>query len=520
MPSLIGNKPNQVPSNGDLGTLAFQDANAVNITGGIVDVSAGTAALPSLGTTGDENTGVFFPAADTVAVSTNGTERMRITSTGQVGIGTSSPTEKLQVSGTILSKNTAGWSILGAEATDGTRSGASQYTPFGTQTSTNPVWFVGQRYDANGPLSFWRYNGSSHLANDMTLASGNLGLGVTPSAWSGAKVLDIGSRGTLADWASSQQTDIWSNGYFNGTNSIYKTTATASIYRQAVGQHQWFNAPSGTAGNAITFTQAMTLDASGNLGLGTTSPSTYLAKLAVSNNANSATTGISLVNNNGAEGNGSAINFYGAYGAPYSADNIYARINGAITSFNGSKLGNLIFSTGATNSISERMRITSAGVVELAQGQIKFPATQVASADANTLDDYEEGTWTVGFHDASTAGNASATTTTGYYTKIGNIVTISCAQVINISTAGLTAGNTFYISLPFAIGSSANAVGTIALGNLDVSGTCTLVFDARANATRASILQVIDAAGFADTPVSALSSGVSDLVGFSLTYRV
>jgi hypothetical protein len=34
MPSLIGNKPNQVPSNGDLGTLAFQDANAVNITGG------------------------------------------------------------------------------------------------------------------------------------------------------------------------------------------------------------------------------------------------------------------------------------------------------------------------------------------------------------------------------------------------------------------------------------------------------------------------------------------------------
>jgi hypothetical protein len=92
MPSLIGNKPNQVSTNGDLGTLAFQDSNAVNISGGIVDVSAGTAALPTLGTTGDENTGVFFPAADTVAVSTNGTERMRITSAGNVGIGTSSPT--------------------------------------------------------------------------------------------------------------------------------------------------------------------------------------------------------------------------------------------------------------------------------------------------------------------------------------------------------------------------------------------------------------------------------------------
>jgi hypothetical protein len=39
------------------------------------------------------------------------------------------------------------------------------------------------------------------------------------------------------------------------------------------GAFRWFNAPSGTAGNAITFTQAMTLDASGNLGIGTTSPS-------------------------------------------------------------------------------------------------------------------------------------------------------------------------------------------------------------------------------------------------------
>lgn len=87
MPSLIGNKPNQVPSNGDLGTLAFQDSNAVNISGGTVDVSAGTAALPTLGTTGDPNTGVFFPAADTVAVATNGAERMRIDSSGNVGVG-------------------------------------------------------------------------------------------------------------------------------------------------------------------------------------------------------------------------------------------------------------------------------------------------------------------------------------------------------------------------------------------------------------------------------------------------
>jgi hypothetical protein len=99
----------------------------------------------------------------------------------------------------------------------------------------------------------------------------NVGVGVTPSAWlSTARALDIGSRGSLVDWSTSQQTDIWSNGYFNGTNSIYKTTANASIYRQSVGQHIWYNAPSGTAGNAITFTQAMTLDASSNLAVNNT----------------------------------------------------------------------------------------------------------------------------------------------------------------------------------------------------------------------------------------------------------
>jgi hypothetical protein len=87
MANLIGNLPNQVPTNGDLGTMAFQDSSSVNITGGTVDVSAGTAALPTLGTTGDANTGVFFPAADTIAMATNGVERIRIDNNGTFLVG-------------------------------------------------------------------------------------------------------------------------------------------------------------------------------------------------------------------------------------------------------------------------------------------------------------------------------------------------------------------------------------------------------------------------------------------------
>ena len=59
--------------------------------------------------------------------------------------------------------------------------------------------------------------------------------------------------------------------YLTATNWTYKTTDFASQYRQSLGQHRWYNAPSGTAGTGITFTQAMTLDASGNLLVGTAS---------------------------------------------------------------------------------------------------------------------------------------------------------------------------------------------------------------------------------------------------------
>jgi hypothetical protein len=106
-------------------------------------------------------------------------------------------------------------------------------------------------------------------------ASGNLGLGVTPSAWDTFKAFDVNTYASL--FASTGSTQLSGNLYYASSAYKYKTTAAGSIYVQSAGQHQWYNAPSGTAGASATITQAMTLDASGNLGVGTTSPSDTLS---------------------------------------------------------------------------------------------------------------------------------------------------------------------------------------------------------------------------------------------------
>lgn len=139
-------------------------------------------------------------------------------------------------------------------------------------TYTNQPTYTGGT--ANGVLYL---NGSKAVTSGTALVfdGTNLGIGVAPSAWgSGYKVLDVNTYGALA--AVSSWVGIAGNNYYNGTNWIYKTTGYSSLYQQAAGQHIWLNSPSGSAGGTITFTTAMTLDASGNLGLGVT-PSAWFA---------------------------------------------------------------------------------------------------------------------------------------------------------------------------------------------------------------------------------------------------
>jgi hypothetical protein len=101
-----------------------------------------------------------------------------------------------------------------------------------------------------------------------------------------------------------------------------------------------------------------------------------------------------------------------------------------------------------------------AGCLQLVSG-VNFPATQVASANANTLDDYEEGTWT-----PNVGGTATYSLQTGRYVKIGNRVFVTLRMTINV----IGTGDDYRISgLPFQPVSTLAAASVGFFANLKIT---------------------------------------------------
>jgi len=179
----------------------------------------------------------------------NGGERMRISSSGQVSIGTTSTTAPLRVK----------------VATDAN---------FAVQNTSSTVQLQGINDAANAfatidiagnPIKF-SANGSESMRID---SSGNVGIGCTPDAWSGYSVLQIGTAGCLA--ASEDITFVGANAYSSASGWKYVTTDEASLYQQESSSHIWYGASSGSADAAISWAERMRITSNGSVFIGTTS---------------------------------------------------------------------------------------------------------------------------------------------------------------------------------------------------------------------------------------------------------
>jgi hypothetical protein len=241
------------------------------ITSANIGTLALTNALPvSSGGTGQ----VTFPA-NSVLLG-NGTGGIATVAPGNVGNVLTS-IGGVWVSNVSLSGAAAGANTQVQYNSSNALAASANLTFNGTTLTANTLNLtnaLGTTYGGTGLTSFTS-GGVVYASSTSALATGgaltfdgtNFGLGVTPSAWSGS-----GNFNLSGDIVGGSAVHLGTNWYFNG-GFKYKATGTASrFYLDNSGGFAWFTAPSGTAGNAITFTQAMTLDASGNLGIGTSSP--------------------------------------------------------------------------------------------------------------------------------------------------------------------------------------------------------------------------------------------------------
>jgi hypothetical protein len=398
-------------------------------------------------------------SSHSLVFNTADAQRMVLNTSGNLGINTQTPNSRLEVLDGDVSVTTSGsFSFFNNNRnfipnSAGVSLGAYRYRGYSTGTTYqvgSGIWsFSDAAWSSTSTpayLSFQTTNsGSTSPSEKMLLnSSGNLGLGVTPSAWRGGDVvIDLGATTSLVN-AQSQNTRIYTNTFVaSGGTNTYKTTNFATYYDQGSGAHRWFTAPSGTAGNAISFTQAMTLGSNSGLSIGTPSAAPSQGLLVQGASTFSSNVGIArtaaarrLEIQQALGGNAATIGLYDGGGSLTSVigtepnTNDFQIANSAgIRFYAGSSIGNVV-----TEPTNERMRITSGGNVGIGTnnpGQrlevngniIATPGNKIGfrydSSDANLY----------GYITRSTAGG------TAPLTIVGGLETGSNIEALRFETA-------------------------------------------------------------------------------------
>ena len=204
--------------------------------------------------TGDTDTAIRFPAADTFTVETGGAEALRVTSTGRTGVGDNDPQQKFSVLTTGTNDRIINLATTGGSGANGDATNAIYFTG-GTRTR-----WANAKYEAfnhifhgNGTEIF-RITSAGHLsfgASDIT------------ETWSSGKALHIGNAENALWGEGDYAFHMMQNAYYN-SGWKYTHTDEASLYSSADGQHIFYTAASGSADSAITWGERLRIDSRGS----------------------------------------------------------------------------------------------------------------------------------------------------------------------------------------------------------------------------------------------------------------
>jgi len=316
-------------------------------------------------------------------------------------------------------------------------------------------------------------------------ASQNVGVGVTPSAWDSTyKAIQVGARSMFFGIGSEAN---MANNAFYSAGYKYVATSAAGLYTIDANVHKWYNAASGTAGNPISFTQAMTLDASGRLGIGTTSPS---EKLQVNGNirVEGATSEIQMAT--GAERTISAS------GSSASTALTFKRWNGSsyVSDFTMDGSGNLLV---GTTSGSYKLTVGAGGVIAAYRSDNTRAGLFFTDNNATILESDSTNSDPLHLRSNGSSGRVAFSTNSSERARIdssGNLLvgttTASAKLTVDSGSAGIygyfnsTNANGGYLS----IASSGTVQGDIGTAAQIVSGGANTDFGINARGSRNLIL--------------------------------
>ena len=323
---------------------------------------------------------------------------------------------------------------------------------------------------ANGGtnLSSFTANGVVYASSSSVLATGtgfqfdgtNVGIGAAAPAWGAAfRTLGFHNVGSVYQTNAASSMGLVQNGYSDGANWVYRNSVAAARYEVNAGQHTWLMAPTGVAGNNITWTQVMALPTTGFLSLG---PNTPTAKLHLNGDISAASWGTSGI------------------GSRFQA----ATFTDTSTAASGTVTAAGIYSFGQPTIAATNATVTYTDAATIYLGNAPANGTNVTITNAWSL-------W-VGAGNVRFDGNVllkGSTSALGYGTGSGGAVTQATSR-----TTGVTLNKTNgAITLVSAAGSATYQSFTVT--NSTVAATDTIIVNQKSGTDKYIILVTAVAAG-------------------------